>query len=59
LFLLVHGMKDGDPPLHLRQLEAALLSELRGLVDARTVDLRQEVRIVADDPQAALSFLDS
>jgi len=59
LFLLVHGMKDGDPPLLLRQLETALLSELRGLVDARTVDLRQEVRIVTDDPQAALSFLDS
>jgi len=52
-------MKDGDPPLLLRQLETALLSELRGLVDARTVDLRQEVRIVTDDPQAALSFLDS
>ena len=57
LVLLVHGMKDGDPPLLLRQLEMALLAQLRGLLDARTVDLRAEARTVTDDAQAALEFL--
>jgi hypothetical protein len=57
LILLVHGMKDGDPPLLLRQVEIALLAQLRGLVDANSVDLRAEVRTVTDDAQAALEFL--
>jgi hypothetical protein len=59
LILLVHGMKDGDPPLLLRQIELALLAVLRGLVDAKTVDLHPEFRTVTDDAQAALDFLGS
>ncbi len=57
LVLLVHGMKDADPPLLLRQLENALLAEIRGLVDARSVDLRAEVLIVTDNVQEAQEFL--
>ena len=56
LFLLVHGMKDGDPELLLRQVEAALLSELRGLADTGTVDLQPEARAVTGHAEA-LSFL--
>jgi hypothetical protein len=59
LALLVHGMKDADPPLLLRQLESALLSELRGLVEARSVDLHPEVLTVTDDIQRAQDFLRS
>ncbi len=59
LVLLVHGMKDPDPPLLLRQLESALLAELRGLVEARSVDLQPEVLAISDDAQAALEFLRS
>jgi hypothetical protein len=59
LALLVHGMKDADPPLLLRQLESALLAEIRGLVDAKSVELRPEVLSVADDVQAARDFLRS
>jgi hypothetical protein len=59
LVLLVHGMKDVDPPLLLRQLESALLAEVRGLVDARSVDLRSEVLTVTDDLQRAQEFLRS
>jgi hypothetical protein len=59
LVLLVHGMRDADPPLLLRQLESALLGEIRGLVDARRVDLRPEVLTVAEDTQTALEFLRS
>jgi len=57
LVLLVHGMKDADPPLLLRQLESALLAEIRGVVDARGVDLRPEVLTVTDDVQKAQEFL--
>ena len=57
LVLLVHGMKDADPPLLLRQLESALLAEIRGVVDARSVDLRPEVLTVTDDVQKAQEFL--
>jgi len=59
LVLLVHGMKDADPPLLLRQLESALLAEIRGLVEARSVDLRPEVLTVTDDIQQAQDFLRS
>jgi hypothetical protein len=59
LVLLVHGMKEADPPLLLRQLESALLAEIRGLVDSRSVDLRPEVLTVTDDAQAAQEFLRS
>jgi hypothetical protein len=59
LFLLVHGMKDGDAQLLLRQLETALLSDLRGLTDATSIDLRPETRLVDGDAEAALSFLAS
>jgi hypothetical protein len=59
LALLVHGMKDADPPLLLRQLESALLAEIRGLVDAPRADLQPEVLSVADDAQAARDFLRS
>ena len=59
LVLLVHGMKDADPPLLLRQLESALLAEIHGLVDARSVDLRPEVAAVTDDAQEAQDFLRS
>ena len=58
LFLLVHGMKDADPELLLRLVEAALLSELRGLTDVPGVDLRPEARVAASDAEA-LSFLAS
>jgi len=59
LVLLVHGMKDEDPPLLLRLLESALLAALRGLVDARSASLQPEVRAITDDAQAALDFLGS
>jgi hypothetical protein len=59
LVLLVHGMMDADPPLLLRQLESALLAEIRGLVDARRVDLRAEVLAVSDNVQEAQDFLRS
>jgi len=59
LVLLVHGMKDADPPLLLRQLESALLAEIRGLVEARRVDLRPEVLAVTDDLRQAQDFLRS
>jgi hypothetical protein len=59
LVLLVHGMKDADPPLLLRQLESALLAEIRGLVEARSADLRPEVLTVTDDIQQAQDFLRS
>ena len=59
LVLLVHGMKEADPPLLLRQLESALLAEIRGLVEARSVDLRPEVLTVTDDIQQAQDFLRS
>jgi hypothetical protein len=59
LVLLVHGMKEADPPLLLRQLESALLAEIRGLLDARSVDLRPEVLTVTDDAQNARDFLRS
>ncbi len=59
LVLLVHGMKDADPPLLLRQLEIALLAEIRGLVEARSVDLRSEVLTVTDNVQEAQEFLRS
>jgi hypothetical protein len=57
LALLVHGMRDADPPLLLRQLESALLVEVRGLIDAKSIDLRPEVLLPVDDAQAAREFL--
>jgi hypothetical protein len=59
LVLLVHGMKDADPPLLLRQMQSALLAEIRGLVEARSVDLRPEVLTVSDNVQEAQDFLRS
>ncbi len=59
LVLLVHGMKEADPPLLLRQLESALLAEIRGLVEARSVDLRAQVLSVTTNVQEAQEFLRS
>jgi hypothetical protein len=59
LLLLVHGMKEADPPLLLRQLESALLAEVRGLVDARSVDLRAQALTVTEDDRQAQEFLRS
>jgi len=52
LVLLVHGMQDADPPLLLRQLESALLAELRGLVDAPRLDLAAEDLLASEEAQA-------
>jgi len=57
LLLLVHGMKEADPPLLLHQVQAALRSQLGDLIGPFELDPVPESRIVTEEPAAALSFL--
>lgn len=57
LLVLIHGMRQADPPLLTRQLEISLRSFIRDLSDTAEIDFDEKVRIVSEDPQAALAFL--
>jgi hypothetical protein len=57
LLILINGMKDADPELLQRELEAVMQANLRELIAADTVELATESRIVTEDPEDALAFL--
>ena len=57
LLVLVNGMKDADPELLLRELEAVIQASLKELMPADSLKLATESRIVTEDPEAALDFI--
>jgi hypothetical protein len=57
LLILINGMKDADPELLLRELEAVMQASLRELIAEDTVKLAAAYRVVTEDPEAALDFL--
>jgi hypothetical protein len=57
LLIVINGMKDADPELLQRELEAVIQASLRELIAADTVKMAAESRIVTEDPEAAFDFL--